>query len=67
MIFWSFFCLQKLVDEGSDEFQRALYTAIRGIKDPIKYYEKVWTQIFLIALSILIVFFIIEIWVVLGE
>ncbi|KAL2581705.1 hypothetical protein AAZV13_15G199100 [Glycine max] len=32
---------KKLVDEGSDEFQRALYTAIRGIKDPIKYYEKV--------------------------
>ncbi|RZB65997.1 Annexin-like protein RJ4 isoform A [Glycine soja] len=32
---------KKLVDEGSDEFQRALYTAIRGINDPIKYYEKV--------------------------
>lgn len=55
------------MDEGSDEFQRALYTAIRGINDPIKYYEKVWTHIFLIALSILIVFFIIEIWVALGE
>ncbi|KAG4960080.1 hypothetical protein JHK82_036765 [Glycine max] len=32
---------KKLVDEGSDEFQRALYTAIRAINDPIKYYEKV--------------------------
>ncbi|KAK7317343.1 hypothetical protein RJT34_01481 [Clitoria ternatea] len=32
---------KKLVDEGSDEFQRALYTAIRGINDPAKYYEKV--------------------------
>ncbi|TKY45424.1 Annexin protein RJ4 [Spatholobus suberectus] len=32
---------KKLVDEGSDEFQKALYTAIRSINDHIKYYEKV--------------------------
>ncbi|RDX98795.1 hypothetical protein CR513_18243 [Mucuna pruriens] len=31
---------KKLVDEGSDEFQRALYTTIRSINDHIKYYEK---------------------------
>ncbi|KAK7314223.1 hypothetical protein VNO77_39436 [Canavalia gladiata] len=32
---------KKLLEEGSDEFQNALYTAIRGFTDPIKYYEKV--------------------------
>ncbi|XP_027355675.1 annexin-like protein RJ4 [Abrus precatorius] len=32
---------KKLLDEGSDEFQKALYTAIRCINDHIKYYEKV--------------------------
>ncbi|RDX98794.1 hypothetical protein CR513_18242 [Mucuna pruriens] len=32
---------KKLVDEGSDEFQRALSSAIRSINDHIKYYEKV--------------------------
>ncbi|XP_028769992.1 annexin-like protein RJ4 isoform X1 [Neltuma alba] len=32
---------KKLVDETSDEFQKALYTAIRCFNDHTKYYEKV--------------------------
>ncbi|XP_015937120.1 annexin-like protein RJ4 [Arachis duranensis] len=32
---------KKLLDEASDEFQKALYTAIRCINDHVKYYEKV--------------------------
>ncbi|MED6108828.1 hypothetical protein PIB30_027782 [Stylosanthes scabra] len=32
---------KKLLDEASDEFQKALYTAIRCITDHVKYYEKV--------------------------
>ncbi|XP_061349574.1 annexin-like protein RJ4 [Gastrolobium bilobum] len=32
---------KKLLDEGSDDFQKALYTAIRCFNDHIKYYEKV--------------------------
>ncbi|KAI9115466.1 hypothetical protein K1719_013785 [Acacia pycnantha] len=32
---------KKLVDERSDEFHKALYTAIRCFNDHIKYYEKV--------------------------
>lgn len=32
---------KKLLDEGSDEFQKALYTTIRSFNDHVKYYEKV--------------------------
>ncbi|KAK7283918.1 hypothetical protein RIF29_13667 [Crotalaria pallida] len=32
---------KKLLDEASDDFQKALYTAIRVINDHVKYYEKV--------------------------
>ncbi|KAG2396506.1 hypothetical protein LR48_Vigan08g008000 [Vigna angularis] len=32
---------KKLVDEGSNDFEKALYTTIRSINDHFKYYEKV--------------------------
>ncbi|KAL9298372.1 hypothetical protein ACSQ67_024268 [Phaseolus vulgaris] len=32
---------KKLVDEGSDDFEKALHTTIRSINDHFKYYEKV--------------------------
>lgn len=37
----SVFCLQKLVDQSSDDFVKVLHTVIRGINDHKKYYEKV--------------------------
>ncbi|KAI5421216.1 annexin-like protein RJ4 [Lathyrus oleraceus] len=32
---------KKLLEEGSDDFQKALYTTIRSFNDHVKYYEKV--------------------------
>lgn len=35
------YLLQKLLDDASDDFRKALHTAIRCINDHKKYYEKV--------------------------